>query len=303
MSVRSAVRSALGGYSGEIRWEESMTRHTSLGIGGPAEAMVFPSRKEEVIDLIKRVEGEGIAYVPLGCGSNLLVRDGGLRGIVINLTRFSDCRDLDGDRIWAEGGMSYPRLSTRAQERGLSGLEFAIGIPGTVGGAVVMNAGIPDAETKDQLEEVTLVGEGGKVVTLPREAIAFGYRTAKLPRGVVIAASFRLRRSTPEEVGERVRRLLARRRETQPLSFPNVGSIFRNPPGRHAGRLIEEAGLKGATRGGAQISERHANFIINRGGASAADVLALIELARRAVFEKFGVSLETEVRVEGVDEV
>jgi UDP-N-acetylmuramate dehydrogenase len=298
-----SVRSALGGYSGEIRWEEPMTGHTSLGIGGPAEAMVFPSRQEEVIELVKRAEGEGIAYVPLGCGSNLLVRDGGLRGVVINLTRLSDCRNLDGDRIWAEGGMSYPRLSTRAQERGLSGLEFAIGIPGTVGGAVVMNAGIPDAETKDPLEEVTLVGEGGKVATIPRDAIPFGYRSAKLPRGVVIAARFRLRRSTPTEVGERVRRLLARRRETQPLSYPNVGSIFRNPPGRHAGKLIEEAGLKGATRGGSQISERHANFIVNRGGASAADVLALIDLARRAVFEKFGVSLEQEVRVEGVDAV
>jgi UDP-N-acetylmuramate dehydrogenase len=276
-----------------------MSLHTSMGVGGPAEAMAFPSTVSEVVDLINRSERSGIPLCPLGAGSNLLVRDGGIRGIVLNMTRLSACAEMKGERLRAEGGMSYPRLSTRAQERGLSGLEFAVGIPGTVGGAVVMNAGIPGAETKDALEELTLVVKGGEVVTLSAQSIPFAYRSATLPEGVVVAATFKLSKSTPAEVGERVRSLLARRRETQPLAFPNVGSIFKNPAKDRAGRLIEAAGLKGETRGGAQISDRHANFIINRGGASANDVLDLIDLARCRVRERFGIELELEVRVIG----
>lgn len=294
-----SARSVLRGYAGEIQWNEPMSRHTSLGIGGPAEAMVFPTRCGELIELVKRSEAEGVSLFPLGAGSNLLVRDGGLPGIVVNLTRFSGCRDQGADRIYAEAGMGYPRLSLRAQAQGLSGLEFAVGIPGTVGGAVVMNAGIPGAETKDLLEELTVVGKGGDLLVIPAASIPFGYRSSDLPWGLVIGALFRLRPSSPEVIEERARILLLRRRETQPLSFPNVGSVFKNPPGDYAGRLIELAGLKGVQRGGAQIAERHANFIVNRGGSCASDVLELIDLARRSVLDRFGVTLETEVRVVG----
>lgn len=295
------VRTALNSYKGELRWDEPMSHHTSLGVGGPAEVMVFPSNLEEVVELVKRAEGSGIPLFPLGCGSNLLVKDGGIDGIVLNLTRLSSFRDEKGECLWAEGGISYPRLSAQAQERGLSGLEFAIGIPGTVGGAVVMNAGIPDRETMHIVKELTLVGKEGTVVTLPRESIPFGYRSVKLPWGIVVGARFVLQRSTPQAVEEQMRLLLSRRRETQPLSYPNVGSVFKNPPGDSAGRCIESVGLKGTVQGGAQISTRHANFIVNRAEATAADVLRLVDLARQSVRDRLGIDLEPEVRIVGVD--
>lgn len=295
------VRKVLEGYSGEIRFDEPIAPYTSLKIGGPAEAMVFPRSSAEVILLMERIGQHRLPYLILGGGSNLIVRDGGLPGVVVHLKHLSRITFQEPEILLADAGVSYPKLSTEAMAKGLSGLEFAAGIPGTVGGAVAMNAGIPGEETASVLSSVTLVDEEAKVRTLPKEAIRFGYRTAALPKGIVTSASFRLTPAAPAEVEQKLKRLLKRRRETQPLSYPNVGSVFTNPPGDYAGRLVESVGLKGFRIGDAQISERHGNFIINLGNAKAGEILALIAEMRKRVQEQYGISLELEAKVVGRD--
>lgn len=295
------VRKVLEGYSGEIRFDEPIAPYTSLKIGGPAEAMVFPRSSAEVILLMERIGQHRLPYLILGGGSNLIVRDGGLPGVVVHLKHLSRITFQEPEILLADAGVSYPKLSTEAMAKGLSGLEFAAGIPGTVGGAVAMNAGIPGEETASVLSSVTLVDEEAKVRTLPKEAIRFGYRTAALPKGIVTSASFRLTPAAPAEVEQKLKRLLKRRRETQPLSYPNVGSVFTNPPGDYAGRLVESVGLKGFRIGDAQISERHGNFIINLGNAKAGEILALIAEMQTRVKERHGIDLELEAKVVGRD--
>jgi UDP-N-acetylmuramate dehydrogenase len=293
------LRKALEGYPGEVRFDEPMAPYTSLKIGGPAEVMVFPRSSAEVILLMERIGARRLSYFILGGGSNLIVRDGGVPGVVVHLKHLSRITFQEPDILLADAGVSYPKLSTEAMARGLSGLEFAAGIPGTVGGAVAMNAGIPGEETASVLSSVTLVDEEAKVRTLPKEAIPFGYRSAALPKGIVTSASFRLTPASPAEVEQKLKRLLKRRRETQPLSYPNVGSVFTNPAGDYAGRLVESVGLKGLRIGDAQISERHGNFIINLGNAKASDVLALIEEMRGRIQRERGILLELEAKVVG----
>jgi UDP-N-acetylmuramate dehydrogenase len=248
---------------------------------------------------MERLNRHALPSFVLGGGSNLLVRDGGIAGVVVHLKHLNRIEAAGPAAVTAEAGASYPKLSLFAAEKGLSGLEFAVGIPGTVGGAVAMNAGIPGEETASVLKEITLVGEAGRVARFPKEGIAFGYRSAALPKGIVVSASFALSPSPAAQIDEKMKRLLQRRRETQPLSFPNVGSVFKNPEGRFAGRLIEAAGLKGQRSGGAQISERHGNFIVNCGQATAKEVLGLIELIRQKVRAESGVVLEPEVKIVG----
>lgn len=295
------LKEALKDYPGEIRFDEPIAPYTSLKIGGPAEAMVFPRSSAEVILLMERIGQHRLPYFILGGGSNLIVRDGGLPGVVVHLKHLSRIAFQEPDTLLADAGVSYPKLSTEAMAKGLSGLEFAAGIPGTVGGAIAMNAGIPGEETASVLSSVTLVDEEARVKTLPKEAIQFGYRTAALPKGIVTSASFRLTLAAPAEVEQKLKRLLKRRRETQPLSFPNVGSVFTNPPGDYAGRLVESVGLKGFRIGDAQISERHGNFIINLGNAKAGEVLALVAEMQTRVKERHGIDLELEAKVVGRD--
>jgi UDP-N-acetylmuramate dehydrogenase len=287
------------GYPGEVRLNEPIAPYTSMKVGGPAEVMVFPKSLSDVIDLMERLNRYHLPSFILGGGSNLLVKDGGVAGVVIHLKHLNQMEVSGADILTAQGGASYPKLSLFAAEKGLSGLEFAVGIPGTVGGAVVMNAGIPGEETATVLKEITLVNEIGRVLRVPKEQIPFGYRSAGLPKGVVISASFALLPASVDSVNEKMKGLLQRRRETQPLSFPNVGSVFKNPKGRFAGQLIEAAGLKGVRAGDAQISERHGNFIINRGSATAKEVLALIEKIRQKVEAEHGIALELEAKVVG----
>lgn len=295
------LKEALKDYPGEIRFDEPIAPYTSLKIGGPAEAMVFPRSSAEVILLMERIGQHRLPYFILGGGSNLIVRDGGIPGVVVHLKHLSRIAFQEPDTLLADAGVSYPKLSTEAMAKGLSGLEFAAGIPGTVGGAIAMNAGIPGEETASVLSSVTLVDEEARVKTLPKEAIQFGYRTAALPKGMVTSASFRLTLAAPAEVEQKLKRLLKRRRETQPLSFPNVGSVFTNPPGDYAGRLVESVGLKGFRIGDAQISERHGNFIINLGNAKAGEVLALVAEMQTRVKERHGIDLELEAKVVGRD--
>ncbi|MFQ5780912.1 MAG: UDP-N-acetylmuramate dehydrogenase [Nitrospiria bacterium] len=295
------LRKALEGYPGEVRWKEPIAPYTSLKIGGLAEVMVFPKSISEVGLLMERISRDHLSCFILGGGSNLLVKDGGIKGVVLHLSYLNRIEERGPQALVAEGGVSFPRLATTAMEKGLSGLEFAVGIPGTVGGAVVMNAGIPGEETESVLSTVAFVDAAGGLHHYPKERVHFGYRSTHLPKGVVVSASFHLTPAPIERIDEKLKQLLKRRRETQPLSFPSVGSVFKNPPEGFAGEIIEACGLKGTRIGGAQISERHGNFIINRGSAKAEEVLALIRKIRARVAEARGIELELEVKVVGVD--
>jgi UDP-N-acetylmuramate dehydrogenase len=243
----------------------------------------------------------GIAVHVLGSGFNTLVRDGGIRGLVLRLAGLRALAREEDGALRAEAGASHTSVARFCVEQGLAGLEFAVGIPGTVGGWIRMNAGIGTHEMKDVIDEVELFAPASaRLEKRSRDTLAFRYRGVDLPDGaVIVSARFRTRSGDPARIEAEQRELLARRRATQPVDRPSCGSVFVNPPGDHAGRLIDAAGLKGAREGGAEISTLHANFIVTSAGATASDVLALLERTRREVARRFGVSLETEVRIVG----
>jgi len=288
---------------GRVVLGESLADWTSLRVGGPADALVRIEARAELERVSVWCRRLALPLLVLGGGFNLLVRDGGVRGVVVRLAGLRDVGlDADG-RVRAEAGASHSAVTRFAADRGRAGLEFAVGIPGTVGGWIAMNAGTREREMKDVVTSVELFDPAeGRAVTRARAELRFHYRSTELPPGgVVLAAAFATQADEPEAVRERHKRLLAERRATQPVDQPSCGSVFVNPPGDFAGRLIEAAGLKGTQIGGAMISPLHANFIVNTGGARAADVLALIERARAAVRERSHVELRTEVHVVGED--
>jgi UDP-N-acetylmuramate dehydrogenase len=298
-AAREALAAALGA---SVQFDVPLARFTSLRIGGPADALATPADRVELARTLALCGELALPLQVLGNGFNTLVRDGGVDGVVLRLQRFRDLRRGEAGDVVAEAGVTHATLTRFCVLHGLAGLEFGAGIPGTVGGWVTMNAGVPEREVKDALRGVVLADGAGRVHCVPRSALPFRYRSAGLPEGaVVVAASFAVREADRADVESEVERHLAKRAGTQPLDIPSCGSVFKNPPGEFAGRLIEQAGLKGARVGGAEISPVHANFIVNRGGASAADVLALIELARTRVHEGSGVALEPEVRIVGRD--
>ncbi len=297
-------------FRGEIAEREPMSRHTSFRIGGPANVLAYPADKDDLITLLREVKKNGLRFFILGGGTNLLVRDGGFRGVVISLRRMSairierEYRAAGGSfaEVYAEAGAFLPALTHFAVEQGLTGLEFAAGIPGTVGGAVCMNAGTAAGEFGDCIDSVALVSPDGGMISRGREAMAFGYRTANIPEGhVVVDTRIVLRRGNPEAIKARVKELIDTRKQRQPLGIPSAGSVFKNPPAEAAGRLIETAKLKGRSIGDAQVSEKHANFIVNNGKATARDVLALMELVQETVFAVHGVRLEPEIKIIGED--
>jgi UDP-N-acetylmuramate dehydrogenase len=293
------VRDALTEVRGQVRFDEPMFRHTSMKIGGPADALVIPRDLEDLKRLVLGAQREGIPLFLLG-GTNLLVKDGGIRAIVVKLTRFQKVIQ-NNESFYAETGISFPKLSQLALKASLSGLEFACGIPGTLGGAIVMNAGTREGEIADVLESVTIMDLDGNVKEYPKRDLEFGYRRSKLPEGIVIGALLRLKSAPYEEIRARMDASLNHRRKTQPLHLPNAGCIFKNPVGNSAGRLIDELQLKGRRVGNAQVSEKHANFIVNRGRATAADVLSLILEIRQRVKREKGIDLDLEVKIVGVD--
>jgi len=299
--MQEKIETLFEGYEGHVQFNEPMAPYTSLKIGGTAEAMVFPKSIEAVAALVLRIQDiGGVPIFVLGAGSNLLVLEDGIEGVVIHLGALNQGVFIGDTIFYAEAGLAFPRLSTMVEKLGLSGLEFAAGIPGTVGGAIAMNAGIPKEETASVLKEVTLVSLLGEIITLPKETVPFSYRSSGLPQGtIVISAAFLLHRAALKEIENKRVDLLKRRRETQPLSYPNAGSIFKNPKTGSAGKLIEESQLKGYQIGGAQISERHGNFIVNLGGATATDVMALIQLAQERVLLERGIALELEIKIIG----
>ncbi|MEG0986796.1 MAG: UDP-N-acetylmuramate dehydrogenase [Clostridia bacterium] len=291
-----------GGFlAAQLLREEPMSRHTTMRVGGPAQLLIMPRSAQQVCLALQAAGKLGIPAIVIGNGSNLIVRDGGVRGAVIALGEsFSAIEAQDGHVLRAQAGARLAQIAAVALKKGLAGLEFASGIPGTVGGGVAMNAGAYGGEIKDVLARVTVL-ESGKLCAYDNAQMDFGYRTSRVLRagGVILDAEFRLHPDNAEAIGERMNQMNARRRDKQPLNFPSAGSTFKRPEGYFAGALIEEAGLKGLRVGGAQVSEKHAGFVVNTGGATAGEVLALIERVQAEVKRASGVALVCEVRVIG----
>jgi UDP-N-acetylmuramate dehydrogenase len=272
--------------------------YTSFKIGGPADILVEPADIEDVRLVVLQARARKIPCFVLG-GTNLLVRDGGIRGIVISLARLRGIEEEPGFILYAEGGVGMPTLIGYAIRHSLAGLEWAAGIPGTVAGCVMMNAGTKLGEMKDSIKAVRLVDMKGQVVDVEAAQMRFEYRRTLLPRGIVVGVWLQLQQGVRSEIEKVVKDYLHYRRDTQPLAMPSAGCVFKNPAGASAGRLIEEAGLKGARVGDAEVSTKHANFMVNRGQARAADVTALIGKVRRAIRRRAGVRLELELKIVG----
>lgn len=289
---------------GGLLTKQSMKEYTSLRVGGLGDAIVFPEDLEDLIGTVKYLSGEDIPYFILGNGTNLLVRDGGIRGVVIALSngfkRVELLKQANFSLVFAEAGVPLVSLIRFAIDHSLSGLEFAAGIPGTVGGGLVMNAGGSLGELKDITQSVTILNPRGEITTKKQEDLRFSYRKLELPKkSIILSAVFRLKVDNQSHIRERIQKILIRRKETQPLDLPNAGSIFKNPEGVSAGKLIDEVGLKGTQIGNAKVSELHANFILNVGNATAQDILTLIEEIQQKVYRKTGFMLEPEIRIVG----
>lgn len=289
----------------EIQTRVPLARYTAARVGGPAEVLVTVKSSGELAEVVSVLWERGLPFRILGGGSNMLVSDAGIAGIVIlNHARGESFREEGGiPRLWAESGANFGLLARKSAARGLRGLEWAAGIPGTLGGAVVGNAGAHGQDMSTSLQVADILHQFEGRSTWPVERLEYGYRTSILKtsesgKAVVLAAELTLAPGDPEQIQARMEQLVAFRRRTQPPGA-SMGSMFKNPPGDYAGRLIEAAGLKGAQVGGARISELHANFFINQGEASAGDIRKLIELARRQVMAEFGVNLELEIELVG----
>jgi UDP-N-acetylmuramate dehydrogenase len=297
------VKDELSEMLGErVRFDADTSRLTSLRVGGPADAVAAPEDRNELSALLRVCAAHRVPHRTIGRGFNTIVRDEGVDGVLIQLGSFKRLEERPDGALRVEVGVSHATLTRFCQDRGLAGLEFGAGIPGCIGGWIAMNAGVPDRETKDAVLEVEVMSPTGKHRRhLAREGLDFRYRSLRglAPGSVVLSALLRVKHSKRDEVKAEIARHLAKRAGTQPLDQPSCGSVFRNPPRGYAGRLIEAAGLKGKRQGGARISTLHANFIVNEGGATAADVLALIGQARATVRMRTGIELEPEVRIWG----
>ena len=285
----------------ELREHEPMSRHTTFRIGGPARLMALPRDRKEAAAAVRAAAELGIRPFFLGNGSNLLVADRGYEGFIVKLTGLDQTRVVNR-RLRAESGISLARLAMAAWGRGLTGLEFAHGIPGTLGGGVAMNAGAYGGEMSQVLTAVTFLDEAGQVITLPAQECALTYRHSLFtdhPERLILEAEFELAQGVPTLIKIRMDELAQKRRAKQPLDQPSAGSTFKRPEGHFAAALIEQCGLKGLSVGGAQVSEKHAGFVVNRGGATAEDVLRLMEQVRERVFRETGVELEPEVKLLG----
>jgi UDP-N-acetylmuramate dehydrogenase len=294
----SDLRALVAGLRGEVRFDEPLSEWTSFRIGGPADVLVLPADIDDIRRLVKAARAARVSIFVLG-GTNVLVRDGGIRGIVVSLAKLTAIRDEGRAVLYAEGGVGMPSLIKFAITRSLTGLEWSAGIPGTVAGCAVMNAGTKLGEMKNVLKAVQMIGPDGSTIEVPASSIRFEYRHALLPPGIVVGVWVQLARGARGKIESIVKDYLRYRRSTQPLALPNAGCVFKNPLPETAGHLIESAGLKGASIGDAQVSEKHANFIVNRGQAQAADVLALIQQIRRTVRRRTGIGLELELTVVG----
>jgi UDP-N-acetylmuramate dehydrogenase len=296
--TQADIRAAVAGIRGSVSFQAPLREYTSFKIGGPADVLVEPADIEDVCLVVQQARARKIPCFVLG-GTNLLIRDGGIRGIVISLVRLRGIKEESGSVLYAEGGVGMPTLIGYAIRHSLAGLEWAAGIPGTVAGCVVMNAGTKLGEMKDSVKAVRMVNMKGQVVDLDAAQVKFEYRRALLPRGIVVGVWLQLKQGIRSEIERVVKDYLHYRRDTQPLAMASAGCVFKNPPSDSAGRLIEAAGLKGARVGDAEVSMKHANFVVNRGQARAADVMALIGKVRSAIRRLTGVRLDLELKIVG----
>ena len=288
----------MAGLRGRVTFGAALRAYTSFRIGGPADALVEPADVDDVRRLVVQARKANVPLFVVG-GTNLLIRDGGIRGIVVSLAKLRAIHEEPGAVLYAEGGVGMPTLIGYAIRRSLAGLEWAAGIPGTVGGCLVMNAGTRLGEMKDAVKAVRLVTTNGNVRDLPAASIPFQYRRARLPKGIVVGVWLQLREGLRADIARIVKDYLHYRKETQPLAMPSAGCVFKNPPDDSAGRLLEAAGLKGLRVGDAEVSTKHGNFIVNRGDATADDVIHLIQKVRRVIRQKAGVRLELELKIVG----
>lgn len=289
--------------AGTLLEREPMSKHTSFRIGGPADLFVQPANEEELWNALHLAHQEKVPFFIVGNGSNLLVSDEGFRGMILHTGGMLKDISVEGDVIYAQAGALLSTVAKTALEHGLAGMEFAAGIPGTLGGAVCMNAGAYGGEMKDILLDAEVLTQEGERLVLPVEELDLSYRHSVIfeKNYVVLAAHIRLSRGDTAEIKNRMNELAGARRDKQPLEYPSAGSTFKRPEGYFAGKLIQDAGLKGYTVGGAQVSEKHSGFVINRGGATAEEVRFLIRQVQQKVRSQFGVELEPEVRMLGFD--
>ncbi len=286
----------------KILLNEPMKNHTTFKVGGPAEIMVSPENETQIIDVIKLSEKYNIPFLILGNGSNMLVRDGGIKGLVIKLNNNYENIKLKNDNtIVAQSGALLSSVSKFALKNSLEGMEFASGIPGSLGGAITMNAGAYGGEMKDVVSRAKLIDRSGKIIYMNNEELEFGYRESKVKNEGLIAleVEFKLQKGSYDKIDEKMKDLTKRRTSKQPLEWPSGGSTFKRPEGYYAGKLIDDSGLRGLRYKDAQVSEKHCGFIINRGNASCDDILKLIGTVQKTVKDKFNVDLEREIMLIG----
>lgn len=286
----------------DIRIDEPMKEHTSFKVGGPVDILLTPKDFNQVVDAVKLCKKENIPYYIMGNGSNLLVRDGGIRGVMIKLVKLNKIQ-VKENRIITESGASLKDISTAALENCLTGFEFACGIPGSVGGAVTMNAGAYNGEISNVIESAKVICNNGEIIVLSREKMELGYRMSSILKNgyTILEVTFNLEKGDKENIVNRIEDLSRRRNEKQPLEYASAGSTFKRPQGHFAAKLIEDSGLKGESVGDAQVSQKHSGFIINKGNATAKDILTLISIVQHRVRQNFNIDLYTEVRIIGED--
>ena len=293
--------------AGKVLVDEPMSRHTSMRVGGPVDALVFPGNLEELSGVFKILQSFQTPFVPIGNGTNLIVKDGGYRGVVISLKDIKSIRLTERGAaqvaLYADAGIALSEIVLLAAERSLTGMEFCAGIPGSIGGAVKMNAGAYGTEIKDTIETVDLMNGSGEIRECKRDMLKFSYRNLDLPESAIITgASFLLNRGIKKQIQDRITEIMGMRKAKHPLEYHNAGSIFKNPKGGiPAGQIIDELGLKGTQIGGAKISQKHGNFIVNVSNAKAGDILTLIDMVKNKVRQYRGIDLETEVKIIGED--
>lgn len=285
----------------DILIDEPMSKHISFRVGGPADILVKPSSEDQIKDILTFAKKENIPYLIIGNGSNLLVRDGGIRGIVIKIAENFNDFSIEGTTVTAQSGAMLSFMGKAIMRNNLTGFEFAAGIPGTLGGAIAMNAGAYGGEMKDIVKSVRLIDSQGNIVELSNEEMQFAYRKSILSKEeyIVLSAVMELKEGNYEEIRDIMKDLTNKRVTKQPLNLPSAGSTFKRPEGYFAAKLIEDCGLKGLTLRGAQVSDKHCGFVVNLGGAQAKDILDLIYVVKSTVYSKFGVMLEEEVKILG----
>ena len=284
-----------------VKFDFLIKEYTNFKVGGVCDVVAFPKSPEEVIDLLKIAKEHNVPTTVLGNLTNLIVRDGGIEGLVILLREnYSEIKAC-GDEVTASAGATLQKTANIARDNSLSGMEFAHGIPGSVGGGITMNAGAYDGELKDIVKSVTAITSDFEIREFSNEEMKFRYRNSLVQDEnlVVLSATFKLKCGNKEEINNKMCDLMARRKAKQPLEYPSAGSTFKRPEGYFAGKLIQDAGLKGLTHGGAQISKKHSGFVINIGGATAKDIVELIETVQKIIHDKFGVEIEREVKIIG----